>query len=173
MKKGYFFTLDAFLAIGVIIVGMMIISTLYSFTPSADQTRAYASGQLATFSTDRIEDLHNEHLKLLIAGKIITNPKNTILEQIGEFEFKANITGDLGTNFTDHQRLLLEELTKNLIQQEYGVGFYIDGDPIFERPRFMENKVTKILLTSKTPAVGVYNSTALWGPYLIEVRIWQ
>jgi len=68
---------------------------------------------------------------------------------------------------------MVSNITSSLIQKSYGVGFYVDGNPVFERPRLLENSTVKILLTSKTPVVGVFNSTKLWGPYLIEVRVWQ
>jgi hypothetical protein len=171
MKKGYFFTLDAFLAVGIIIMGMIVIYAVYSYSPATTQIRTYAQDTLTLFTTAKLQDLNSNQINQLYEWGVIQNRRNTLLEQIGEFYFRASITHN--NTYMLLLSAMLSEITKNLVQQEYGIEFLVDGVSVYQREPEMGSSTSQVLLTSKTPIVGIYNSTALWGPYLIEVRIWQ
>ena len=171
MARGYFFTLDAFLAIGIILVGMLVIYSYNPFAPSPEQSYAYAHDTINLFTETALEDLNEPYIEWLINQGYVTNKKNTLMEQIGEFYFKAKLTGNTPINYTKQLQNMLEYLTDSLVEEDYGIGFYVNEEPVYIRGDYTSDAL--LLISSSTPAVGIYNTTTLWGPYQIEVRVWK
>ena len=92
-KRGFFFTLDAAFALMVIGIGMILMLSAYLSAPGTSQTGAIATDALSFLSTTLIENLNDPYAgisgTLWNQGKI-TQPKNTLLQQIGEFSAKGD-----------------------------------------------------------------------------------
>ncbi len=123
-KRGIFFTIDALLASGIIIVAVLLVSNFYS----AKQQRAnveYASQDLVrVFSAMSVGEVNNDYVKALISGGDITSTNNTILEQIGDF-WAASKT-ELARNFT-------RNLTEDIFPGRYGFSVLVNGEEIYSR----------------------------------------
>ena len=81
-KKGYFFSLDAFIALIIILVFILFIK------PQNTQTSQISEVQtdfLNVLSKIKIGELNNTYSHSLINGGTITNLNQSVLEQIGEF----------------------------------------------------------------------------------------
>jgi hypothetical protein len=162
MSRGYFFTLDAFIAAGVILVGILIVLSFNPGTPETAQLSIFAYDVIETFTNTKVSEYDNNYVRQLLQSGEIANEHNTLLEQVGEFYYVGR--SDLMSNY-------LHNLTRYLIPPEYGIGFYIDGAVQFERGGSVGGSTQ--VVSAKLSSVGVYNSTTLWGPYMLEVRIWQ
>jgi len=81
-KKGYFFSLDAFLAL------LIILAVVFFIQPSSTQITQETNVQndlLRVLSNLKVGEADNEYIRELIVQGDITNPNQSLLEQIGEF----------------------------------------------------------------------------------------
>jgi hypothetical protein len=171
-KRGYFFILDAFLALGVLIIGIALLLSAETRTPQKEQTTNLAEDILDFFANTKIEDLNDPYFGvsgIFVQEGYIKDTKKTLLQQLGEFYFN----NDTGT-----AESLITNITKNLIQSQYKYEFWIDGTLIYPRnssQMFLKSKnSTKVLFPAKKLSFGTINNTLdLFGPYEVEVLIWQ
>ena len=87
-KKGYFFILDAFLALGILVIGIFILMSSYTRTPEKEQTSNLAEDVLNYFANTKLEDLNNPDFGpsgTYVQSDIITDTQKTLLQQLGEF----------------------------------------------------------------------------------------
>ena len=163
MKKGLFLTLDAFVAVGVIVIGAMIVLSFTPYKQSSRQSEQFANDVLTIFNQNVSEFSLNFTQELLQNGSI-RNDKNTLLEQIGEFYF-VNTTKSLQNMYG------MLNVTVATVPIEFGILIQIENLTAFERDTPLREST--LVVSSKSNILGVYNSTDLWGPYIIEVRVWQ
>jgi hypothetical protein len=81
-KKGYFFSVDAFIGLLLILAIVILIKPQASYL--SYETRVH-DNFLKTMSDITVGELNDSYVQLLIANGTITNTNNTILDQIGEF----------------------------------------------------------------------------------------
>lgn len=124
MKKGVFFTIDALLASGIIIIAIVLISNFYYSGQQATNVNYASKDIVNVFSAMTVNGVDNEYVKSLIASGLITNTNNTLIEQIGDFWADDNI--GLAENFT-------KNLTEDIIPKNYGFSVLVDGDEIYSR----------------------------------------
>ena len=124
MKKAIFFTIDSLLASGIIIVSILLVSNFY-ISEHNEVNVNYASQDLVrVFSSLTIGEVRNDYAKNLIASGQITNPNNTLIEQIGQFWSENNV--ELAKNLTIN-------LTEAIIPKNYGFSIIIDDEVIYSR----------------------------------------
>lgn len=171
-KKGYFFIIDAIIAILIISIGVLISFSLYNYDPPKEQSFFLSNDVLNTLSENYVYDINTNkvpYLELLKNQSYITNPKNTILEQIGEFYYRDIETActncdELTYNFT-------KVITKNLIPKEYNFQLIINGTQIYNQTN-KDLVDSSIIVPNKKMIHGVFEDK-LWGPYIVTVVIWQ
>src|SRR3989338_5462908 len=124
VRKGLFFTIDALLASGIIIVAILLVSNFYSKETQKVNVNYATHDLVRVFSTMTVGGIDNEYAKSLIASGEITNVNNTIIEQIGNFwaEDKLN----LSYNFT-------KNITEGIITSNYGFSVLVNGEEIYSR----------------------------------------
>ena len=98
MKKAVFFTIDALLASGIIIIAIMLVSNFYSEEQQKVNVNYASQDLVRVYSTMTVGQIDNDYIQSLIASGDITNTNNTILEQIGDFW--ANNDLNSSYNFT-------------------------------------------------------------------------
>ena len=106
-KRGVFFSSDAILAMSIIFLVLLIaLPSIILVLHQPPQTEVHRD-ILGAFSSLKVGYVNDTYTKELIASNIITNPNNTILEQIGEFyvtnyslaqEFANQMLVDVNTN---------------------------------------------------------------------------
>jgi hypothetical protein len=169
MKKGYFFMIDAFLSISIIILSLIIVYSFQSSRPYQAQGISQADDVMTMLSGTKIYQLNNEFVKSLYVGAAdnITNPENTLLEQIGEFlvtgndqlaiEFTMNVSPHTSPNY-GYELLIYNSTTRYNITLS---GYHTPQNE------------SEFLVTSKTLIAGVVDPEFYWGPMVAEVRVWK
>ncbi len=109
-KKGVFFSIDALIALVIIIIALLIVYPLVSNVKPKTELHY---DLLSTLSTIKISDLNNSYAKSLIAEGSITDTSKSVLEQIGEFYVK-NMT---------KARLLAESAMQD-ISEDNNIGIW-------------------------------------------------
>jgi hypothetical protein len=160
-RKGYFFTLDAFIAMSVVITGIVILFS-GKFIPKEDiQTSFYAKDLSNTFLNTKIYQINNRYIDHLIGNKTITDPELTLMEQIGLFYYQGN-----------QSRLIyfISNITSGAVPEQYDFEILIDSDTVYYT-RLNKNS-SKVLSSSKNIVFGTINETLMWGPSVVEVHVW-
>ncbi len=171
-KRGFFFTLDAAFALMVIGIGMILMLSAYLSAPGTSQTGAIATDALSFLSTTLIENLNDPYAgisgTLWNQGKI-TQPKNTLLQQIGEFSAK----GDEET-----ASLFISSIVGEVIPEHYLLQILVDGKSVYPLQAGTvgaSQESTDVLISIKSLVYGVLNTTTyeLWGPSVVVIRVWH
>lgn len=181
-RRGYFFILDAFLAMSVLVLGMLIVYSFRSYSPSQVQPILLADDVMESLSSNKVGDLAGNisgagiYVQDLINKRIITTKENTLLEQIGEFYYLGN---------ESLCRSFAANITNQLVPRQYGFMLYIHDDPtdldnsldsadfnITVNPGLVQPAKSSILVTSKRVVAGIVNETVMWGPFVMEARVW-
>ncbi len=126
MKKGYYFSMDALLALSLLGIGILLLSQLYSAQAPVQQLSYYSKDVITLVSTTPLEGFNNSFVQELIADGVINDTNKTIIEQIGILW----VTGR-----EDLARLLAENISHAAIPDNYGFSFVIGNDTIYERPK--------------------------------------
>lgn len=166
-KKAYFFTLDAFIATSVIVIGIVLINLAHTNKPYEMQTVFLSQDVIDAASSIKVYEVSdNEYANSLIANGNITNTQNTVLEQVGEFCYRG--MNNTAGNFT-------EKVFLKTIPPEYNFQLLIkDGNNIlFNYTNGKNMETSRVLISSKNIIFGQINDSTMWGPYISEVRTWQ
>jgi hypothetical protein len=166
MKKGFYFTIDGLLALGMVVTAIVVATSFQVDTDSRSHLYSIANDMLTVMGSNTVVSIDNIYVNSLISGGDITNLENTVLEQIvvfwnaDDFE-KANKT--------------VQNVSTRWITNRTGVGFFIDNQSIFES----KNKIQESLVSVKRITTLTQNSLSrqtppeAQGPFFIEVRIWE
>jgi len=178
-RKGYIFSLDAIVAIGVMVVGIVLVLLSLSYKPTESQVVFLSQDMVNALYSTRIYDLNDQdylYVHYLKQNGTITHMENTILEQIGELYYR-NVTFKcqwcLGA-----ARRFTQNLTRYSIPEQYSFEIIVNNLTIYERngtnPSLSSAKnESRLLMTSRRIFSGFMNTTAMWGPYTAEVAVWQ
>ena len=166
-KKAYFFTMDAFIATSIIVIGISLILFSRANKPYEMQTAFLSQDVIDTASSIKVYEVSDsEYVNGLIINGNITNTQNTVLEQLGEFCYRG--MNNTAGNFT-------EKVFLKIIPQEYNFQLLIkEGNKIlfnYTKGRNMDK--SRVLISSKNIIFGQINDSTMWGPYMSEVRTWQ
>lgn len=172
-KRGYFFTLDATLGLSVLIIGVVLVLSLYVNVPATTQVSLISNDLLSFLSNTMIKELNNPYAG--IGGQLwkqgsITDEDNSLLQQIGEFYYKNNL---------DTAEMFVQNISKPIIPSQFKYEVWIDNARIYPRNATAEHLSSKgnstIMLTSKKITFGILNKTTsnIWGPYKAEVFAWK
>jgi hypothetical protein len=82
MKKGMFFSLDAVIALGIILLTILIV---YPVVTHPRQNSDLGEDMIKVFSSIKVGDIVNAEINASIADGAITDLNKSFLEQIGEF----------------------------------------------------------------------------------------
>ncbi len=160
-KKGLFFTIDAMLAVAILLGTLIVITTFYVNVQPRVNLDYIATDMINVLAELKIGEVNNSYVQELINNSNITHMNYSVLDQIGEFWAEGNT--DLALNFT-------RNLTEGIIPLNYGYEVVVSGDSIYER------NVTKkdILAKSSKIISGVEKSKPIEGTvaqtYLLSIQ---
>ena len=172
-KRGYFFVLDAVLALTVLVIGVFLITSSYVNVPQPAQVSLLSDDLLNFFSNRKIMDLNNPYAG--IGGTLwnqgtITDADNSLLQQIGEFYAKNKL--DIAEKF-------IQNVSAGVMPTQFRYEVWMNNAILYPRTPSVEHlkskNSTELLLTSKKLTFGIINKTTsnIWGPYKAEVFIWE
>ncbi len=122
-KKAVFFTIDAVMAISLILVTVMMVSSFYVFRPTTERIDYTSYDILQVLGEMKVSQSNNPYVQTLFANGTITRGNNTLLEQIGEFW----ADGD-----EDHARELTYEIMRDVFGNDTNWALSIAGDLVYE-----------------------------------------
>ena len=160
LAKGYFFTLDAFIAVGIVTAGLFIILTAYSFRPITVQGAVSSNDLLLALENTKVEEVNSNFVHELIVNGSVENPRNTVMQQAGEFYF----------NRVGQSSQLINATSYNLVPQQYGINVSINNSAVYTRGFITPQN--DLVVVSRSIVFGVYNDT-FWGPFSAEVTVWR
>ncbi|MFH1590793.1 MAG: hypothetical protein ABIC95_02600 [archaeon] len=161
-KRGIFFTADAFLAIGIITLGLLLILSLRIDEKSPEQTTIFSQDLIDLTSSTELYLINNRYLFDLRDDGNISNIRYTLLEQAGEFYF---------LNQSSTARELILNVTDKAIGGQYDFSVIIDGVNLYNTSDSQSESV--ILVSTKKIIFGIHNDSEYWGPFRAEVRVWR
>ena len=172
-KRGYFFIIDALLGLFVLVGGIFIINSSYMNPRQPIQVELISNDLLNFLSKTKIQDLNNNYAGIggeLWNQGVISDPDNSLLQQIGEFYTKNNLATS---------EKFIQNVSVGVVPSQFRYEVWIDGVILYPRTpspeHFKSKSNTKLLLTSKKITFGIINktTTSLWGPYKAEVYSWE
>jgi len=140
-KKAVFFTLDALIAAGILLVGLMIISSTHINRQPVVHLSYISNDIIGILSELEINEINNSYVDELIANGNITRLNNTVVEQIGEFWAENKI--EIVENFT-------RSIFGNIMPLTYGYSILVNGDPIYT----VDNGLNYSMISSKKIVSG-------------------
>ncbi len=161
-KRGYFFTLDAFVAVIILVIGIFLLLSLQSSKPYDTQALYISQDIMASISKTKVTEMNQPYINALRLNGTIRNYDNTIIEQAGEF---------YAANDRAAAREFAKAATLSIVPPQYGYRISINNDLIYNNSAIPQD--TKIISTSKTIVYGILNRTKMWGPYTAEMTTWQ
>ncbi|MBS3119955.1 hypothetical protein J4475_03985 [Candidatus Woesearchaeota archaeon] len=167
-KRGYFFTLDAFIAIGVIMTGVFIVLLLVSSRPFTAQSVLLAQDLANSLVSTKVKDINNPVFSNLTNTGIITNAGLSPLTLFGEFYFR----GLSDQKYNSYNSLMVYNLTEGIFPREFNFEIRINNASIY---RFNTTALedAELIVSSKRIISGSIDNTQFWGPYPAEVLVWQ
>jgi hypothetical protein len=141
-KRGIFFTIDAMLAAGILVVVIIVASSVYVSKPPKAHVNFLSQDSVRVFTNLQVRELDNEYAQALIAQGKIEKENNTVLEQIGQFWSENEL--ELARNFT-------RNVTNSMIPERFGMGVYVDGEEIYARNK----PITRTLISSRKIITGI------------------
>ncbi len=172
-KRGYFFALDAVLALFVLIIGVFLVASFYIEAPQPAQVSLLSDDLMNFLSETKIKNLNNAFAGIggvLWVNGTITDADNSLLQQIGEFYATENF---------DTAEKFVQNVSENIIPSQFLYELWINTTIIYPKEPSAEHNRSKnstaLLLTSKEITFGVINKTTsnVWGPYKAEVFVWE
>ena len=82
VKKGYFFSGDVLIAIGLLIMVLLVAPSFYFHKQESSQPLFYSSDIATILSSVKINELDNNYTKELIANGTIHDPNATVVQEI-------------------------------------------------------------------------------------------
>lgn len=172
-KRGYFFVLDAVLALTILVIGVFLITSSYVNAPQPTQVSLLSDDLLNFLANNKIKDLNNPYAG--IGGTLwnqgaITDADNSLLQQLGEF---------YATNKPDIAEKFIANVSNGVVPEQFRYEVWMDNVILYPKTPTQEHtrsrNSTELLLTSKKITFGILNKTTsdMWGPYKAEVYVWQ
>jgi len=173
-KKGYFFSIDAFISAAVLSLGLFLIFSAQTQQLPKEGVEAISEDLINTLSNTRIYQINDDAYPSLQTMKNdgrITRFDNTLLEQVGEFYYFGGNPNMLNL------RWMLIELTTGILPQNYRFSVHLyeeDSETeLYRSTGGAEPGNSKNLISFKILISGIIDESTMWGPYMTEVRVWQ
>ncbi len=176
-KKGYYFIIDSLIAAMILVIGFILISSLYISEPSKIEIKSAADNIMNFLSTVKLNDLCSENKcsdpALQSNYDLIKNKDNSLLEVIGEL---------IRTNNRESAAEIIRSVVvdNKMVPPGHNLTFFIADTVVYPPEQFDMTrtdpvmKKSKILVTSKRVIFGYFeNPIVYWGPYTAEARIWR
>ena len=172
MKKAYIFLMDGIFAMVILMIGFLIISSNNPGIQTHVSLDVVSENVIDILSRVKINNLctncycSNEKLSEFCSHSLIKNQDQTILDYFGELYF---------TNNKEKAREIFLNITDELFRQDlYGFDLKINDEVIFSG----DKDKSKNLISRKKLIFGYYEvpqsgEVEFWGPYLLEVQIWE
>jgi len=167
-KRGaYFFVIDAFIGASIIFLSLIIIFTSHSLLPETSPTLRAVVDYTDFLMNTKIRQFQGDYIKQLINDNNITNRDNTLLDQLTEFYYR-NQTGE---NTLAMMASFTKEISKGMVPEQRGLAVYLNKSLVYNSTPKPMNQ-SNLVLSSQKITFKRINETYIYGPIILEVRIW-
>ncbi len=115
--------MDATFAAILLLTGILVMSVFLLNEENILSVEPVSEDVAAAVSNVKVQDLNNSLAAQMVALGQLETKNRSIVEEVGRLWSENN---------TVVARDLLENLTEGLVPEQFGYGFYINGDPIYE-----------------------------------------
>jgi len=126
-KRGFFFSMDAFLALLLFAVVLSLIYSFFISVPRLDQPFYFSEDVLDVFSKVKIKDLDlNQYpgIESMVNDGTISNTDKTLFEILAELQLSGNGAGS---------QSLIEDILIGIIPDQYGFGIDFGDTEIYTK----------------------------------------
>jgi len=168
-KRGaYFFVIDALIGASIIFLSLIIIFNTNFSSPESNPTLRMMEDYTDYLVSTRVREIQGPITAKLVSNGNITNVDNTLLEQLTEFYY-LNVTGARDTtnimwDFTD-------EISKGLVSEQRSFSVYVNKTLVYEDIDSVLDQ-SRLVVNSKKISYKRINDTFIYGPVIIEVKLW-
>jgi len=171
-RRGFFFTVDVFVALSFLVIGFLFIYSAYLNKPASSQTLHYSNDLIDFLANTKINEIDNRDIFRLWcdacegATHNITNPGNTVLEQMLEFAF-YNKTGLAGA---------LANISSSIIKRQfsYRISASLENNSwILAERKGSPAERSRLVIASKDISFILLNNSEFKGPFITIVEVWQ
>lgn len=171
-KKSQLFLFDGIIGFTLIIIALGVILTYYS-TSYESQNIHYLNQQLLnSYTNTKINDLNDDEIRVFFRQGKIRNIQNSIAQQTAEFHFEGK--NESAKNLT---RIFVEDfVTKQMNAQVliYDKTTINSKTILFNRTNRNINLAdAKSISSTKRSVIGFLDATTSYGPYTIQILLWQ
>ena len=162
-KRGaYFFVIDALIASSIIFISLIIIFSTHTYRIETNPSLRLVNDYTNYLITSEVREISGHYTTELIENKTITHLDNSLLQQITEFYYFEE---DL------FLRNFIKEISLSIIPNQRSFAIYINDTLAFNRTNTLE-KDANLMLSSKKIAFNRINQTMVFGPIIVEVKLW-
>jgi hypothetical protein len=167
-KKGYFFVVDAIIAITIVLLGMFLLFSTGSRSFDQDQPLQTLEDFTTIATAQTLSESTNAYyVNTLLPARVVPLSDMTPTEEIGYLLLKYNETGNV--TYLNYASNFTASLFNESIEDRYGASLSINDTIIYSRPV----AATSFNIARTTVLYVRMNETTLRGPVLSEVRLWN
>lgn len=171
-KKSQLFLFDGIIGFTLIIIAFGVILTYYSTSYESQNIHYLNQELLNSYTNTKINDLNDEEIRDFFRQGQIRNIQNSIAQQTAEFHYENK--SELARNLT---RIFVEDF----VTKQINAQVLIYDNTTINTPYDLFNKTNKnIPLTdaksissTKRTVIGFLDATTSYGPYTIQILLWQ
>ncbi len=168
-KRGaYFFVIDAMIASSIIILGLIIIFTTHNIRPETSPTLRIVGEYTDFLISTKIREFQGTYVESLVNDSNITNLDNTLLEQLTEFYF-LNQTGP--KDKTVIMNNYIQEISTGIIPRQRSFEVYMNRSLLYANSNTPVEEA-ELVINSKKLSFKRINDTYIYGPVVLEVKVW-
>jgi hypothetical protein len=169
-KRGaYFFVIDALIAGSIIFITLLMIFGSYSILPESSPTIRMIDDYTKFLISTKIRQFQGPFVEQLKADGNITNLDNTLLEQLTEFYY---LNSTVPIDKTAMMAGFVKEISKGVISSQRGFALYLNQSLIYNYTSSKPLEETAMLLSTQKIVFKRINESYIYGPIILEVKIW-
>jgi hypothetical protein len=171
-KKSQVFLFDGIVGFTLIIIALGVVLTYYSTSYESQNIHSLNQQLLNSYTKTKINDLNDDEIRDFFRQGQIRNIHNSIAQQTAEFHFENNsgLAENLTSIFVD-----------DFITKQINAQILIYDSATINTPTELfikQNRKTlladaKSVSSTKRSVIGFINTSTSYGPYTIQILLWQ
>lgn len=160
-KRGFFYVVDAFVAVSILIVTLLLLYNTSLNKPAETQTSTLSFDFMELLSKTLIAESSSDYIKELREEGVIKHTRLTLLEQAVAF---YDLDNNLAIEF-------LNGTFQDIIPYQYSGVIEIDGDVVYSQINKPEEQAD-ILIPAKRIVFGVDDPNNIY-VYTVLIKVWE
>ena len=171
-KKSQIFLFDGIIGFTLIIIALGVVLSYYSSSYENQNIHSLNQQLLNSYTKTKINDLNDDEIREFFRQGQIRNIQNSIAQQTAEFHFegKSGLAENLTQIFVD------DFITKQINAQILIYNQTTENTPtelFLKQNRRTTLADAKSVSSTKRSVIGFINTTTSYGPYTIQILLWQ